>query len=172
MAGEAGIGKTRLLASLVAEAEARGHLVLTGRGVELERELPFGIWVDALDDFAAGLGRDRLERLVRGQIDELGRVLPAAAGGEPEPGGLQHERYRAHRAVRSLLQALAGESGLLLVLDDIHWADDASVELIEHLLRRPPTARVLIALAHRTGQAPPPLTAALAAVSPRATSRT
>jgi ATP/maltotriose-dependent transcriptional regulator MalT len=166
VAGEAGIGKTRLLASLVDEAEARGHLVLTGRGVELERELPFGIWVDALDDFAAGLGRERLERLARGQLVELGRVLPAAAEGAPEPGGLQPERYRAHRAVRSLLQGLAGNaSGLVLVLDDVHWADDASVELIEHLLRRPPAAAVLIVLAHRAGQAPVPLTAALTAAA-------
>ena len=49
--GEPGIGKTRLLAELVARAEARGHLVLAGSAAELERDLPFSVFVDALDEY-------------------------------------------------------------------------------------------------------------------------
>ena len=67
--------------------------------------------------------------------------------------------------MRTLLQGLASGRGLVLVLDDVHWADDASVELIMHLLRRPPSAPLLVALAHRTGQAPAALPAALAAAA-------
>ena len=102
--GEGGIGKTRLLDELGARAAARGHLVLSGRASELERELPFGVWEDALAEHAELLGVDRLERLVGDQLPELAAVLPAVGR---IPAGLQDERYRTHRAVRALLEALA-----------------------------------------------------------------
>jgi len=54
------------------------------------------------------------------------------------PSPLQSERYRVHRAVRALLERLATDGPLMLALDDLHWADAASVELIDHLLRHPP----------------------------------
>src|ERR671914_243935 len=121
---------------------ARRHPVFVGRGFELERELPFAIWVDALDDHVATLGERRLEGLVGDRVGELARVLPAA-GARP-PGGVQDQRFHAYRAVRALLQGLALRGPVLLVLDDVHWADDASLELIAHLLRRPPAGAVLI----------------------------
>ena len=74
---------------------------------------------------------------------------------------LQHERYRMHRAVRELLGLLAATKPLVLVLDDVHWADSGSVELIGALLRRPPAAPVLMALAVRPRQVPERLSAAL-----------
>ena len=68
---------------------------------------------------------------------------------------LQHERHRSHRAVRALLEHLAQSKPLVLVLDDFHWADAASVELLlGALLRRPPGAAVLIAVALRPRQTP------------------
>ena len=102
--GEGGIGKTRLLDELEARADAAGALVLSGRASELERELPFGVWEDALAEHAEFLGVDRLERLVGDQLPELAAVLPAVGR---VPAGLQDERYRTHRAVRTLLEALA-----------------------------------------------------------------
>ena len=78
--------------------------MLVGRGSEMERELPFGVWVAALDDHVAALGPDRVEALVGDRAAELARVLPSAApGGDVPLGGLQDERFRAHRAVRALL---------------------------------------------------------------------
>ena len=73
----------------------------------------------------------------------------------------QHERYRSHRAVRELLERLTATEPLVLVLDDVHWADSASVELLGALLRRPPDAAVLIALAVRPRQMPERVAAAL-----------
>jgi predicted ATPase len=65
LVGPAGIGKTRLLAELGERAESRGHLVLVGTGAELERELPFWVFVDALDEYLEGIEPRRLEPLER-----------------------------------------------------------------------------------------------------------
>src|SRR4051812_14420653 len=75
--GEPGIGKSRLLMELAARAEARGHLVLSGAAAELERDLPFSVFIDALDQYVAGLEPHRLTEL-DGQVQaELGHVLPS-----------------------------------------------------------------------------------------------
>jgi DNA-binding NarL/FixJ family response regulator len=159
VSGEPGIGKTRLLSELAERAAVRRHPVFVGRGAEMESELPFAIWVDALDDHVAGLGERRLEALIGDRVAELARVLPSAA--PAGAGGLQEDRFHAYRAVRALLQRMAMGRPLVLILDDVHWADDASLELIAHLLRRPPPAAMLIALAFRSGQVPNSLLAAL-----------
>ncbi len=162
LVGEPGIGKTRLLGELAARAELRGYLVLIGSASELERDLPFSVFVDALDEYVEGLDPKRLDALADDVRAELAHVLPSlsalAGKGEPAP---QHERYRSHRAVRALLEQLAHTSPLVLVLDDLHWADSASVELLSGLLRRPPGAAVLMAVARRPRQLPERLLAAL-----------
>jgi DNA-binding CsgD family transcriptional regulator len=162
LVGEPGIGKTRLLAELAARADARGQLVLSGAASELERDLPFSLFVDALDEYVESLDPGRLSALVDDVQAELAHVFPSLA---PLAGGhevaLQHERYRAHRAVRELLESLAATRPLVLVLDDLHWADSASLELVGALLRRPPAAAVLVALAVRPRQTPERLGAAL-----------
>jgi DNA-binding NarL/FixJ family response regulator/tetratricopeptide (TPR) repeat protein len=162
LVGEPGIGKTRLLRELAARAELRGRLVLFGSASELEVDLPFSVFVDALDEFVEGLDPKQLAVLGDDVRAELAQVLPALSelAGERQPA-LQHERYRSHRAVRALLERLAEPDRLVLVLDDLHWADSASVELLGALLRRPPAAAVLIALAHRPSPLPERLPAAL-----------
>jgi ATP/maltotriose-dependent transcriptional regulator MalT len=162
LVGELGIGKTRLLSELAARAELRGHLVLSGSASELERELPFSVFVHALDEYVESLDPDLPSTLDEGVQAELAHVLPslsALAAGRAV--ALQHERYRSHRAVRALLELLAQTRPLVLVLDDLHWADPASVELLGALLRRPPAAAVLTAVARRPGHTPGRLAAAL-----------
>ena len=163
VSGEPGIGKTRLLEELAALGEARGHLVLCGRGAELERDTPFGVWVDALDDHVAWLGLDRLKRMLGPQFGELARVLPAASAEDPPGAALPDERYRAHRAARALLAGIAGARPAMILLDDLQWADAASLELLVHVLRRPPPAALLIGLAFRSGRLPSWVVAALEA---------
>jgi DNA-binding CsgD family transcriptional regulator/tetratricopeptide (TPR) repeat protein len=160
--GEPGIGKTRLLDELCARAHARGDLVLAGRGAEFERDIPFGVWIDALDDHTGSLGHERLERMLGDRVGELAWVLPVVpARADAKPPFLPDERYLVHRAVRGLLDALARQRAVVVALDDLHWADDASHELLAHLLRRPSRAPVLLAVAFRTGQLPVGLSAAL-----------
>src|SRR5437763_2615840 len=160
--GEPGIGKTRLLAELAARADTRRQLVLSGSATELERDLPFSVFVDALDEYVRGLERTRLSRLDDDVRSELAHVFPSLTALATDGAvALQHERYRSHRAVRALLEQLASVQPLVLVLDDLHWADAASVELVGALLRRPPAAAVLLALAVRPRQVPERLSAAL-----------
>src|SRR3954454_777238 len=153
LVGEPGIGKTRLLAELAARADARGYLVLSGRAGELELDLPFWVFVDALDEYLHGLDPHRLDDLDGDVRAELATVFPSLAGlATGRRTAIQHERYRSHRAVCVLLELLAQTQPVLLMLDDVHWADPASVELLGALLHRPPTARVLVALAVRPRQ--------------------
>src|SRR4051794_301620 len=156
--GEPGIGKSRLLEELRARADARGHLVLAGRAAELERDLPFGVWVDALAEHAETLGEHRLERLAGAHVAELTPVIPALGA---MPAGLQDERYRTHRAVRALLEGLAQLDPVVVLLDDLHWADEASLELVAHLLRRPARGPHLLVLAFRPAPVRPLLATAL-----------
>ncbi len=159
ISGEPGIGKTTLLTGLVREARDRGALVLSGRGSEFERELPFALLADALDDHVGALDPARIARLDRDELAELAAALPsmrAYADGAGSSHGLQ-------RAVRGLLERLAVPGGLVLVLDDVQWADSATAELVAALVRRPPRAPVALVLAHRTTQLDARLAGALAA---------
>lgn len=159
--GPAGIGKTRLLSEVAQRADERGHIVLTGAGAELEQDLPFWIFVDALDEYVEAADPRRIERLDAGVRDDLAEILPSLAGATSNGAAKLHERYRTHRAVRELLAQLATTKPLVLLLDDFHWADQASVDLLVGLLHRPPAAGVLIMLAARPRQLPPRLAAAL-----------
>jgi len=137
--GEAGIGKSALLAVAAEQAQEAGMLVLVGRAAEHERDVPFGTIVDALDDHVATLHPRRIEELG----PELAAILPAAAahagdGADVVVPTTAAERFRYHRALRALLEQLGRERPVALLLDDLHWADDASVEFVLHLLRRPP----------------------------------
>ena len=157
VSGEAGIGKTRLLEELTERAAEVGRLTLVGRAAEYERELPFGLVIDAVDPFLESLDSQAYERLARDRVGELASVFPALHGlGEAvrEPATAT-ERFRIHNAVRELLERLAARQPILFVLEDLHWADGASLELITHLVRRPPQAAVTLALSFRTGQADP-----------------
>jgi DNA-binding CsgD family transcriptional regulator len=161
--GAAGIGKTRLLAELAARADTRGHIVLRGAGADLERDLPFWVFVDALDEYLAGVEPRRLTNLDGDVRVELARIFPSLSDlGRGGSAGVVHERYRTNRAVRELLERLAATKPLVLILDDFHWADPASVDLAASLLHRPSAAGVLLVLASRPNHASPRLRAAAA----------
>jgi DNA-binding NarL/FixJ family response regulator len=154
VAGEPGIGKTRLLDELLARAGERGCLALHGSAAEFERELPFGLIVDAVDEYLQSLDPQSFQRLASEDLAELAGVFPALRSLDPgsDQPSTAAERFRAHRAVCGLLEQLAARQPLVLALDDLHWADGASLELASHLLRRPPHAAVMVAATFRRGQ--------------------
>ncbi len=150
--GEPGIGKTRLLRELSRRATDEHCLVLHGRAAEFERELPFGLFVDALDSYLEAAPATAFGALPQEQIDELATAFPAM---RPLASGATHapapdDRVRVHRAVRELIGCLAPGKTILLTLDDLQWSDRASLELVGHLMRRPPRRGVLIAFSYRT----------------------
>jgi len=163
VSGEAGIGKTRLLDELVAIADEDGFLTLRGRGSEFDTERPFGLYADALDAYLASLQSSALERLETDRLGALAAVFPSLHRLDQavEYPATVNERFRAYQAVRDLLERLAARRPLLLVLDDMHWADGASLELTSYLLRKPPQGEVLVAMALRLGQGGPPVSAAI-----------
>ncbi|WP_275411810.1 helix-turn-helix transcriptional regulator [Winogradskya humida] len=138
--GEPGIGKSRLLGAFAQLAADRGRTVLLGRSTQFERSLPFGVWLDATDD------NNRLAGLHRLFTNGIEDVSASAL-----------ERHRLHRAVRAALAEAASPDGLLLLFDDAHWADEASVEVFDYLIRHAPPGPVLIGMAARTGRFPPRL---------------
>ena len=164
--GEPGIGKTRLLADLRALADDRGYLVLAGTAAEYERDLPLAVWVDALNAYLAQRDPRRMEEWDVEMLDVLAAAFPSLADpASQETSDPGDERYRMHRAARSLLELIAAETPVVLALDDLHWADRASIDLIAALIRRPVAAPVLLALSFRAGMAPEALASALATPS-------
>jgi DNA-binding SARP family transcriptional activator len=132
--GEAGIGKSRLVAEVAHGVLARGGAVLLGRSYEGE-QLPFGPWVDALR--GAGLvaraqDHSTFSPAVRG---ELARLFPEL--GAPSAAPSRADEYvRLFEAVAAMLVTIAERTPLLVVLEDLHWADELSVRLLAFLRRR------------------------------------
>jgi DNA-binding NarL/FixJ family response regulator len=166
VSGEAGIGKTRLLEELANLAAARNCLVLEGRAAEFERELPFGLLTDALDAYLKSLDERALERLAMDRLGALASVFPSLRGldGAVDYPVSAAERFRVHHAVRELIERLAARRPVVLILDDLQWADGASLELIAYFLRRPPQAAAMVGMAVRTGQGDPAVVRAIGAL--------
>lgn len=164
--GDPGIGKSRLLAELRNRAGQRGLLTLTGSAGEYEQSLPYGVFVEALDDHVAALPRAAFDPIGPDRLARCAAVLPSLAEHTETPAG-QAARYRLHRAIGALLGLLAGDRGLVLILDDLHWADAASLELLDLLCRHPPAGPLLLAAAYRPRQASSRLVGILARDSAR-----
>jgi len=160
--GEAGIGKTRLLEVVREQAVARRFVLLEGRATELESDVPLAPVVDALESGLRELPEPRLRELGEEQLRLLASVLSGV--GEPpadrwEPASAA-ERWRLHRAMRGLLNIFGARRPVALVLDDVHWSDPATLEFLDHIVRRPPENAHLVTLALRPGEAGERLAAA------------
>lgn len=136
--GEPGIGKSRLLTELVRRAEARRCLVLVGRAAEFEQDVPFGAIIDALNDHLGALDSASVRALRPRALQELAEVFPSLSefADDRSAAREQADRYRFHYALRAVLERFADRRPVLLALDDVHWADPASCDVIAHLLRR------------------------------------
>jgi DNA-binding SARP family transcriptional activator/predicted ATPase len=142
--GEAGVGKSRLIAEIAAEAAGRGGRVLVGRCYEAEQILPFASWVDA---FRAGhVAREQASVDGVGPPPwgpDLARLLPELGVlGQAPQGPVDYRQL--FESVTQLLRNLVVRQPLLLILEDLHWSDEMSLRLLAFVARRLRTSPMLI----------------------------
>ena len=155
--GEPGIGKTRLAGEIARACAAEGDLILYGRCNE-DPLAPFEGFRNALRSIAVGpIGQAVLAR-DGAPVDALAQVLPEVRGhpGATADQGLvtaEAERFQSFEAVAWLIASLARERPLVLVLEDLHWADAPALSLLEHVLQSAIAAPVLIIGTYRDTEA-------------------
>ena len=152
LSGEAGIGKSRLARELALEAHAQGAIVLHGSADE-DLLIPYQHFVEALSHYLALAAPEEIRRRVQPRASDLEPIAPGlqARADEPRPdaGYPESRRYRLFDAVASLLAELSVEAAVLVVLDDLHWADHSSVALLRHALQSAAGARLLVVATQR-----------------------
>jgi len=147
LAGEAGIGKTRLASELQRQARKRGTTVLWGGCSEAKLALPYLPFVEAIGNYLATVDLEELRRRLGPIARELGQLFPqlTTEPTRPERGEDPAEnRVRLFEALLALLRVPAEANGLIFVVEDVHWADGSTRELLDYLSRRLRTSRILL----------------------------
>ena len=144
--GEPGIGKSRLAAEFAMAAHGDGAVVLAGRSFE-EAIVPYQPFVEALRQYVADCDPSELQAQLGGEPAPLATLVPELAERLPvrsDPAAADGERHRLFDAVARLLSAASLSSPVLLVLDDLQWADPATLLLLKHVVLDPRPASLLI----------------------------
>ena len=162
VAGEAGIGKTRLLAEVKSRAKDTGWRVLQGNCFEQDRSLPFAPVLDLLRSFRSGQLPGDLPDLLGESAPELIKLLPEFAAGSPDPAPApapdqEREKRRLFHTLTRLLTQLAETEPVLLVTEDLHWSDDSSLEFLLHLSRRIASQPIALLMTYRSEEVLPQL---------------
>jgi DNA-binding SARP family transcriptional activator len=154
VSGEPGIGKTRLVQEMVARAVARGALVTWGRCHEGEGAPSFWPWVQVIRDLLRGGKRETLQRALLRGAGEVAQISPEVKELVPEfdpPPVLDPAaaRFRLYEAVNDMVGGMASERPLVVVLDDLHWADVPSLKLTEFVAAHTPDTGAVVVAAFR-----------------------
>ncbi|MGH2614313.1 MAG: helix-turn-helix transcriptional regulator [Thermomicrobiales bacterium] len=165
MSGEAGIGKSRLVREAAAHASALGYRVVQGSCFDRDRGLPYALVLDLIRDYLASSADDARAHLLA-VAPGCSRLLPALAAPPTSTAALdpEQERRRLGHEMEALLAGLAAERPLLLVVEDIHWSDEASFELLSHLARRAAAIPLALAITYRGDERGPSLQRFLAEI--------
>lgn len=169
LSGEAGVGKTRILRTMLDEARAAGFLALQGACFEADRAEPYAPLLDlvrahltATSPAVVAHAFAPAARELRALFPELGPVFPEAGAGislDPE-----QDRRRLFHTLSLTLHALGRTQPVLLVVEDVHWSDDAMLDLLVHLSRGLAGHPVVLALSYRSDEVGPRLAAFLSAL--------
>jgi DNA-binding SARP family transcriptional activator len=152
LAGDAGIGKTRLAAELGRRAHDDGALVLYGRFDE-ETIAPYQPVVEMVRGWSAGVSLDPLRECLGVRSAELGILFSEL--GPPPADNAEGDRLRFFDAVAALLGEAGAQAPLVLVFDDLHWADRPTLQLLRHLVRAPQPHRALLLGTYREAELEP-----------------
>jgi predicted ATPase/DNA-binding CsgD family transcriptional regulator len=154
LAGEPGIGKTRLLDEIARRAADDSAVVLHGGTSEAEGMPPYLPFLEALGRYIQDAPLDRLREQVASLSPVLVSILPELAMrlgdvAAPLPLLPEQARFRLYEAVGAFLQSIGLSDVVVFLFDDLHWADTASLDLLCHLARRQSRARLLLVGAYR-----------------------
>ena len=158
ISGEPGIGKSRICSELAADAEKNGMEVVIGHCVEQE-VIAFLPFVEILERYIDRTrSTDELRRLMGEEGPELGRLLPKLRHILPDlptPPGLEVHLARRHlfNCFCDFLARRAREQPTLLILEDLHWADDSTLALVDHLSQHRPTLPLMVIGTYRSSRA-------------------
>jgi len=154
LAGEAGMGKTRLAEELAAVARRAGTVVLEGSCSEAEFALPYLPFLEAIGNYLAIADLEALRARLGPFRRELAQLFPQmdpeashGDGGDPIQG-----RLRLFEALIALLRIPADERGVLLIIEDIHWADASTRELLDYMTRRLRSMRIMVLATYRSDE--------------------
>ncbi len=156
LGGEPGIGKTRLAEALAAMAEDLGAVVLWGRCYEEPGAPPYWPWVQILREFVEASSLSELRRLIGRHTNRLVALLPELAGmlGIPDdtvhaPQEAGQGRFLAFDAVSRMFRRAAEQVPIVLIIDNAHWSDKASLALLEYVGRELAHSSVLVLCTYR-----------------------
>jgi tetratricopeptide (TPR) repeat protein len=152
--GEPGVGKTRLVDELIPEAREQGFLTLVGHCYDTEGTRPFSPWVEILENSARVAKRDILRHLLDETGPEVAKIMPELRRlfpDMPQPVALPPEQERDYlfTSFREYVERSSRVQPLLLVLEDLQWADESTMLLLEHLAQNLGEAPMLIVGTYR-----------------------
>jgi DNA-binding SARP family transcriptional activator len=153
--GEAGIGKSRLVRELALEGREQGAVVLHGAADE-DLLVPHQPLVAAFEHLFAVAAPDELSRRIGSRAADLQPIAPAlsALTGAPSEAAPEGRRYRLFEAVAELLDGLSAETPVLVLIDDLHWADQGTAAILRYALEARPEMRVLVLATQRPADVP------------------
>lgn len=151
IAGEAGVGKSRLLAEFASRVRAAGGQAFTGGSIEFHEALPYAPVIEALRPVVATADEGLLERVVGGSGGDLGRLFPQLErDSEPQPAGTEPRgQSRLFEQLLDLVGRLAREAATLLALEDLHWADASTQDFFSFLVRNLTAERIVLVATYR-----------------------
>jgi DNA-binding CsgD family transcriptional regulator len=152
VSGEAGIGKSRLMREALANATARGFRILQGASFDRDHSLPYAPFLD-LWRASAAQQPDETRKLLREIAPGFLHLLPEldeAPASTAAPFSPEQEQRRLFHEIASVFAALAEERPLLVLIEDVHWSDETSLELLLFLARRAATTPLLLLVTYRS----------------------
>jgi class 3 adenylate cyclase/DNA-binding CsgD family transcriptional regulator/tetratricopeptide (TPR) repeat protein len=150
--GEAGVGKTRLVAELTARCATDGIRVLAGGCVPVGGDgLPYAPIVEALRPLPEEFGVDAMRELAGPSWRELARMLPSLGESEAGPPGQVAQSW-LFELLLGLLGRLSGQTPVVLVVEDLHWADQSTCDLLTFLIRNLRQERILLVVTYRSDE--------------------
>jgi DNA-binding NarL/FixJ family response regulator len=163
LSGEAGIGKSRLASEAIARATAEGFLVLKGDCYESGHSVPYSAILEMLRTYVSGRSTEQAVNDLGPEATEILKLLPEIAWSAPSESAAvpqldaEQEKRRLFQALLRVISRLGAQRPVLILIEDLHWSDQTTLEFLLFLCRYPkgqsPAARLWILLTYRSDEA-------------------